>query len=290
MAYRGYLTKNRLREEIGNNGEPPTVVAPLVFGNWSIAIPLSIVLLIIVFPFSVNFSEHVVPEVSDRQLLGLAAICFIISVVISVAAAFGVVTLYLKISGDYHSHPSKKQLSDDQLRIQAGADGEDLAIETASALPKEYALINQVDIPSKTGFNEADLIVVGPRCIFMIEIKHNSGKISGHPLDTKWDVEKKSNGGTFFYSEMRNPVKQVKNVTLLLSDQLKKHSSPAWIQPIVLFTHEYVRFALDKTDVPILTTEDLNSYIEFYQHENCADISEKTLSTIVELKKGKSIQ
>jgi len=170
--------------------------------------------------------------------------------------------------------------------LLCGADGEDLAIETASELSGHYALINQVDIPSCSisGFNEADLIILGPKCIFILEVKHNGGKILGREFDAKWHVERKSKNGVVFINDMRNPVQQVKNLVEILSVYLDKKSAPAWLQPIVLFTNDNVRLSLDKMDVPILTTEELNNYIEAYSYERCGDISKETLRAILQLK------
>jgi hypothetical protein len=58
----------------------------------------------------------------------------------------------------------------------AGAAGEDRVLATISALPAEYTLFNQIQLPderSRTGFREADFVVVGNNGVFIIENKCN---------------------------------------------------------------------------------------------------------------------
>jgi hypothetical protein len=58
----------------------------------------------------------------------------------------------------------------------AGAAGEDLALAHLSRLPDEYTVFNQICLPdsrSRTGYREADFVVVGPNGVFIIENKCN---------------------------------------------------------------------------------------------------------------------
>lgn len=101
-------------------------------------------------------------------------------------------------------------------------------IERLSQLPDTFTVYNQVYIPnvkSRTGFNEADVIVVGPNAVFVIEVKHNSGSITGADSDREWQIKKASRGGIVYGKTMRNPISQVKRLVWLLAGELKaKHS------------------------------------------------------------------
>jgi hypothetical protein len=58
----------------------------------------------------------------------------------------------------------------------AGAEGEDRVLAALSGLPAEYTLFNQIRLPnerSRTGFREADFVVVGNNGVFIIENKCN---------------------------------------------------------------------------------------------------------------------
>ena len=58
----------------------------------------------------------------------------------------------------------------------AGAAGEDRVLAALSVLPAKYTLFNQIRLPdehSRTGFREADFMVVGNNGVFIIENKCN---------------------------------------------------------------------------------------------------------------------
>jgi hypothetical protein len=81
-----------------------------------------------------------------------------------------------------------------------------------SGLPTEYILFNQIRLPderSKTGFREADFVVVGPNGVFIIENKDFRGWIQGDGNSSNWEVHKVGRGGTPYIKSCRNPVRQV---------------------------------------------------------------------------------
>lgn len=153
--------------------------------------------------------------------------------------------------------------------LLAGAAGEDLVIDLLRDLPDTFTVYNQVDIPnakSRTGFNEADVIVVGPNAVFIIEVKHNSGSIKGADGDSEWRVEKTSRGGNVYGKTMRNPISQVKRLVWLLSKDLKAKHSRVWIQGVVLFSHQDVAANIDNdSNVPVMGSNDIVNYIASYQ-------------------------
>lgn len=153
--------------------------------------------------------------------------------------------------------------------ILSGAHGENLTLDLLKQLPDSFTVFNQVDIPSeksRTGVVEADLVVVGPNAIFVIEVKHNNGEIVCDESNNQWTVTKTGRGGSQYGKEMRNPVKQVKNQVWLLREYLKSMRAKPWIQPIVLFSHPEVSLCrADAHSVPVLTASELVDYIESFQ-------------------------
>lgn len=153
-------------------------------------------------------------------------------------------------------------------RLKAGAIGEDIALNALKGLPDSYTIYNQVDIPNKksrTGVNEADLLVVGPQAIFVIEVKHNKGKIVGGDKDQEWTATKIGRRGTRYSKNMRNPIAQVKKLVWLLSEELKRSKRRAWIQGIVLFSNAEANVSVaNDSNVPVLTNADIVNYILSY--------------------------
>ena len=82
--------------------------------------------------------------------------------------------------------------------LLAGAAAEDWVMERLKQLTDTFTVYNQVDIPnakSRTGFNEADIIVVGPNAVFVIKVKHNNGHIRGADSDSEWRLRVASRKG-----------------------------------------------------------------------------------------------
>lgn len=156
--------------------------------------------------------------------------------------------------------------------LRAGAVGEDITMNVLSHLPDAYTLYNQVDLPnekSRTGFNEADIIVMGPDTVFVIEVKHNNGSISGAEIDREWHVQKVGRGGTPYSKTMRNPIAQVKKLVWLLSDGFKKKNSRAWVQGIVVFSNQEADVTVTRSgNVPVLGLPQLNQYILSYDSKS----------------------
>ncbi len=172
--------------------------------------------------------------------------------------------------------------------LDAGAVGEDITLNALKRLPDSYTIYNQVDIPnskSRTGFNEADLIVVGPNAVFVIEVKHNNGSITGSDTDRDWEVLKLGRGGTGYSKTMRNPISQVKKLVWLLSENLKSKKSKAWIQGVVLFSNNNAELTINNdSNVQVVRDIDIVNYIKSYKSKsNISNIS-KITQDIAQLK------
>jgi hypothetical protein len=150
--------------------------------------------------------------------------------------------------------------------LLAGAKGELLALEELAKLPDTYHLFNQLDIPnerSRTVVNEADLVVAGPNAIFVIEVKHNNGRVRGSAGDRDWAVQKTGRAGGQYAKTMRNPIAQVKQLVWLLSKQLEARGKRRpWIQGVVLFSNVAVELEVgDSEGIPCLRLDQLRDYL-----------------------------
>lgn len=172
--------------------------------------------------------------------------------------------------------------------LDAGAAGEDISLYALKGLPDTYTIYNQVDIPnskSRTGFNEADLIVVGPNAVFVIEVKHNNGSITGSDTDRDWEVLKVGRGGTEYSKTMRNPISQVKKLVWLLSENLKSKKSKAWIQGVVLFSNNNAELTIkNDSNVRVVRDIDIVDYIKSYKSKSNISNIGKITQDIAQLK------
>ena len=127
----------------------------------------------------------------------------------------------------------------------------------SSVLPQGYALFNQLAVPnpwSRTGATEIDAVVVGPTGITVIEIKSNLGRvIVGGSYDRYWPVQKVGRRGTVYYSQMRNPVRQVTGQARALREYLKSQGVNVWVNTLVVAGHRKTQWcAAHAQRVPLL--------------------------------------
>jgi hypothetical protein len=128
-----------------------------------------------------------------------------------------------------------KEVSKAGAVLRAGAKGEQKTLNILKKLPKSFIIFNQVDIPYYNNPNRTqkiDYIIVGPSKIFIIEVKYNSGIISGSKDAEMWIAEKHS-----FTSEFKNPMRQLLRQVKLLEQYLAAYEIYPDIQGALLFIH-----------------------------------------------------
>lgn len=164
-------------------------------------------------------------------------------------------------------------LWDRQNRRLRGADGEEWALGLPHALPGSltylpdpYIAFNQVVVPYGKRHREIDLIVVGPNGIFVIEVKHYRGEISGAETDRTWRQYQRTYGrANIDVRELRNPVIQVQHGVRALRRYLAARDVKTWIQGTVVMTHPDCRLEVSATGTPVLTLPQLAGYILTYR-------------------------
>lgn len=119
--------------------------------------------------------------------------------------------------------------------ISTGLLGEEIVSNTLDLLPDEYTVINNIPINYNGKQAEIDSLIISKYGLFIVETKNYQGDIIGKVTDENWIQKKKSSGGRVYENKMRNPVKQVKFQTYLLSSMLKEHGIHCWINPYVVF-------------------------------------------------------
>lgn len=140
-----------------------------------------------------------------------------------------------------------------------GATGEDRAlgipVVTPGALitlPDSYTVFNQLIVPLDRGSCEIDFLVVGPNGVFVIEVKHHRGIITGKEHDDAWIQIKPSRMGRVYASPMRNPASQVKRAIRGLKRYLALHGITIWIEGVVVLSHPDCVPDLGPLSVPVL--------------------------------------
>jgi len=164
-------------------------------------------------------------------------------------------------------------LWDRQNRRLRGADGEERALGLLQAfpgslayLPNTYVVFNQVHVPYGRRHRELDLVVVGPNGIFVVEVKHYRGEVTGAESDRTWRQGQLAHDGDNIYGRsLRNPVLQVQHAVRALRQYLGSHGIKTWVEGVVVMTHPDCRLAVTTTGTPVLTLSQLAAYILTYR-------------------------
>lgn len=121
--------------------------------------------------------------------------------------------------------------------LSTGLYGEELVSYTLNLLPNEYTLYNNIPLEKDGKQTEIDTLVISKYGIFLGEVKNYKGQISGNENDLTWTQIKESSGGKCYENPIKNPVKQAKFQTYLLSSILKENGLNCYIHPYVVFVN-----------------------------------------------------
>ena len=169
----------------------------------------------------------------------------------------------------------------------AGAAGEDHALAQLSRLPDEYTVFNQICLPdsrSRTGFREADFVVVGPNGVFIIENKDYRGRVEGDWNSAHWEVHKISRCGTPYMKSCRNPVRQVQVYVSLLAAIFSGRDIKAWITPMVSLSRDNSLGLINSEKVQVMRVADLCENIRVHHGTLSKENMDKALSVLEDLR------
>jgi hypothetical protein len=173
--------------------------------------------------------------------------------------------------------------------LLTGAAGEEKALSVLLRLPDEYTIFNQIQMPderSRTGFREADFVVVGPNGIHIIENKDFRGMIVGDEYSYTWEICKVGRQGTHYSTSGRNPVRQVQVYVSLLSRILRNRGINAWITPLVSLSQDNGLDQISSKKVKVIKATDLCDIIQANNRNLTEEAMMKTLDIMEELRVG----
>ncbi|MED2737325.1 nuclease-related domain-containing protein [Bacillus toyonensis] len=147
-----------------------------------------------------------------------------------------------------------------------GLSGENKALKIIKDLPPDYTVFSNVTVLHEEQESETDLIVVGKKGVFVIEVKNHTGIITGRPDDKRWVQFKETKLGGKYANPFYNPTKQVKTHVFRLSGVLKEEGYPYWVQGLVYFVNPKVQVKAFSKKIPVLTLEkSFKSFLEDYE-------------------------
>jgi hypothetical protein len=171
----------------------------------------------------------------------------------------------------------------------AGAAGEDRVLAALSALPAEYTLFNQIRLPderSRTGFREADFVVVGNNGVFIIENKDYRGEIQGDATAANWVLHKIGIGGTPYTKACRNPVRQVRVYVALLSKLFAMHGIKTRITPLVSLSQNNSLAGISSPRISVIRVDELCGKVNAHKGVMSSHNRERVIGLLEKLRSG----
>lgn len=121
-------------------------------------------------------------------------------------------------------------------KINAGIRGERKTQKILSGLPSKYQILSNISIEYDGKKSEIDSLILSSKGIVIVETKSYKGLLEGTEDDLEWKFTKTSAKGNKYTSTIRNPLKQVKRQTFILSNILKENGIHCWINSYVFFS------------------------------------------------------
>lgn len=162
---------------------------------------------------------------------------FYVFVILVIIAIFALLELALRRADDKREERRKKR---EQFEIKsAGKRGEayfNYILE--DILEDDDELIRNVCLQVNGKEAEIDSLIINNNGIFIVEVKNYNGRLYGEADDFEWTKEKVSPGGNVFYKQVKNPIKQIKRQTYILSQFLKENNIRIWISGYAYFIND----------------------------------------------------
>lgn len=170
--------------------------------------------------------------------------------------------------------------------LKIGIDGEEEALVLVSEVGDDYHVFSNLNVEYENRESETDLIVVGKKGVFVVEVKNHNGTIVGNESERMWEQHKVGRRGGNYMAELYNPTKQVGTHVWRLSKVLKEENIRTWVQGIVFFVNPEVKVDVNTINTPVLTLEDsFADYLNNLEVEN--ELDEKLINDIVSFLKTK---
>ena len=181
--------------------------------------------------------------------------------------------------------------------LRAGAEGEARALglpETEPGslvtLPDTYTLFNNLCVPFDGKTIEIDLLAVGPNGVFIVEVKHYRGHLTGNGCSQRWTQTKTSARGHTYTNTLRNPVGQTWRQILTLRQWLGRGGYRGSIEGLVVCTHPGVELDVASPKIPVITVPELAPWIEHFQPKFPQRAPHLPVLLLRQLRDGRTLQ
>lgn len=168
--------------------------------------------------------------------------------------------------------------------LKTGLNGENDTINTLKSLDESYSVFKNIHITIDGKETEIDNVVVGNNGVFIIEVKNHNGTIEGDGNEDIWIQHKVGRSGGRYTNKIKNPIKQVKYQTFMLSKFLKVNNINVWIEHMVYFSNKKVKNKTYNVERVFFESSDLLNYIKNYTPRK--SLNQNEISNIINVLKN----
>ncbi len=240
---------------------------------------------------SIDKNKHIM----DRLGCGifLAAIIIILSIIMfsgySLISSLIIFGMSFIIFCKKHSSSCEKNKIDEPIyaKLEHGIIGEEyIANMLEKKLPDTYHILRNIIVVSNNSKAEIDIIVVGETGVFIIEIKHWLGEITGRIYDEKWYQEKTSKRNQIYTEKYSNPLKQIGRQWDCLENSFKNNGIQGTILSLLFFSNPETSLNITgKNHIPIFTMKEngIDDLIDFIINSNKIKLYGKRIDDIINI-------
>lgn len=245
--------------------------------------------------YSGEFGERILSGIGGFFLIllrGLGALLLDLLALISpvvviagmLAVAGGIVYFALCIISEIGWRPSTQEeiresiirgMDGEMRKLVSGLEGEEAALEAVSRLDDDSYIFENLVVWLDGDKNEADLIVVNPSGVTVMEVKDYSGTLLGDLSQPKIIQRKYKKKGKYEDKDADNPVQQIEGPAKKLEAFLARKGVPVAVRRCALFTNENVDIQVSDSKglaracpLFLLNSQELLPYLHTNYHQN----------------------
>lgn len=140
--------------------------------------------------------------------------------------------------------------------LKVGLKGEKNTLKLIEGLDETYHVFTSLIIEHENRQSELDILAVGEKGVFVVEVKNYNGKITGEEEERFWTQLKYGSQGGEYNNELYNPTKQVRTHVYKIANILKDEGIHLWVQGMVFFSNQDVELNVKTEKIPVLKVGD----------------------------------
>ncbi len=163
--------------------------------------------------------------------------------------------------------------------IKAGLSGERLTLDLVRDLPFRFHIFNSLVLSIGGRKREIDMLFVGTKGVFVMEVKNYRGSIVGSGDENNWQQTKTSKAGETYRNHIPNPVKQVKAQGDILTKYLRKRGIEVNIRELVFFSNPDCDLNIRNSPIPVFKNKE--QLVQYFKEQGGTELTHYQVKKII---------